>query len=225
MILPAALRAFPQVFHPVARSVLLKSLALTLLLFALLGVGLWAGLHGFFAWIGWSSRTGGLVEAAAAVVLVVASAWLLFRTIAIVVIGLFGDAIVAAIERESYPEQAMQAHDVSAVQGIRLALRSVLRTIGWNLVALPFYIALLVTGVGTLALLLAVNAYLLGRDLADMVEARHPDRPPIPKGTRLAMGFVSALLFLLPVANLLAPVWSAAMAVHVLHGAGRKRDD
>ncbi|RVT43648.1 EI24 domain-containing protein [Sphingobium algorifonticola] len=225
MIVTAALRAFPQIFHPVARAVLIRSLMVTVLLFALLGVGLRAGLHSFFGWIGWAERAGGLVEAAAAVLLAAASAWLLFRSIAIVVIGLFGDAIVAAIERESYPQQAERAHDVSFAQGMRLALRSVLRTVGWNLVALPFYIALLVTGVGTLALLLAVNAYLLGRDLADMVEARHPERPPIPKGTRLAMGFVSALLFLVPVANLLAPVWSAAMAVHVLHGAGRKRDD
>jgi uncharacterized protein involved in cysteine biosynthesis len=32
------------------------------------------------------------------------------------------------------------------------------------------------------------------------------------------MGLVSALLFLVPVANLLAPIFSAAMAVHMLLG-------
>jgi uncharacterized protein involved in cysteine biosynthesis len=36
------------------------------------------------------------------------------------------------------------------------------------------------------------------------------------------MGLVSALLFLLPFINLLAPIWSAAMAVHMLHGVRSK---
>lgn len=224
MILSAALRAFPQIFRPAARAVLLKSLALTLVLFTAFGVGLWAGLRWFFGWIGWAGTTGGIVEAAAAAILTVAATWLLFRAVAIAVLGLFGDQVVDAVERESYPAAAARAKHVSFARGMGLASRSILRTVGWNLVALPFYIALLVTGVGTIILLLAVNGYLLGRDLAAMVEARHPDLPAIPRTTRLAMGLASALLFLVPVANLLAPIWSAAMAVHVLHGRDRKPD-
>lgn len=224
MIVSAALRALPQIFHPAARIVLVKSLGLTLLLFAVFGVGLWWALHAFFAWMGWGGAGGGVVEAAAATLIALATAWLLFRAVAIAVLGLFGDAVVEAVEGESYPLAAARAKPVSTARGMRLALRSVARTIGWNLVALPFYIALLVTGVGTVLLLLAVNAYLLGRDLADMVEARHPDLEPIPKPTRMAMGFVSALLFLAPIANLLAPIWSAAMAVHVLHCRKGKAD-
>ena len=101
-------------------------------------------------------------------------------------------------------------------------MQSVGRTLGWNLVALPGYVLLLVTGVGTIGLFLAVNAYLLGRDLADMVEPRHPGLPPIGRGNRWLMGLVSALLFLIPLVNLLAPIWSAAMAVHMLLGSRRK---
>jgi CysZ protein len=224
MILSAALRAFPQIFRPAARAVLIKSLALTLLIFAGFGAGLWFGLRAVFDWMGWTGTTGGLAEAAAATILTLGAAWLLFRAVAIAVLGLFGDAIVEAVERESYPDAAMRAKAVSLVRGLRLALRSVLRTIGWNLVALPFYIALLVTGVGTLVLLLVVNGYLLGRDLSEMVQARHPDLPAIPSSTRMAMGLISALMFLIPVANLLAPIWSAAMAVHVLHGRKGKSD-
>lgn len=97
-----------------------------------------------------------------------------------------------------------------------------MRTIGWNLLALPAYILLLATGVGTIGLFLTLNAYLLGRDLADMVEPRHPDLPPMARLDRWLMGLVSALLFLVPLVNLLAPIWSAAMAVHMLHGARRK---
>lgn len=48
---------------------------------------------------------------------------------------------------------------------------------------------------------------------------RHPGLPPIPRIDRWLMGLVSALVFVVPFINLLAPVWSAAMAVHMLHGA------
>ena len=86
------------------------------------------------------------------------------------------------------------------------------------MLALPAYLFLLVTGVGTIALFLALNAYLLGRDMADMVEPRHPALPPIGRGSRWLMGLLSAIAFLVPLVNLLAPIWSAAMAVHMLHG-------
>ncbi|CAN5400874.1 hypothetical protein BH10PSE12_BH10PSE12_14260 [soil metagenome] len=215
MILSALWRALPQVFHPAARVVLLKSLALTLLLFAALGGGGWIGLRYGFTRMGWGE--GGYAQVAIATLIALATTWLLFRAVAMAVLGLFSDAIVEAVEAEDYPAAARVARPLSWAAGIRIALRSLGRAIGWNLLALPLYIVLLVTGIGTLALFLAVNAYLLGRDLAEMVESRHPELPPIPAATRLLMGLVSALLFLLPVANLLAPIWSAAMAVHVLH--------
>lgn len=222
MILTALWRALPQVFHPAARAVLLKSLGLTLLLFVGLGVATWWGLQSFFVWIGWGEE--GMARAVAAAVLSLAAAWLLFRIVAIAALGLFSDAIVVAVEKESYPGAAASARPLSWASGTAFALRSLGRNLGWNLVALPFYIALLVTGIGTLALMLGVNAYLLGRDLADMVEGRHPDIPPIPKLRRWSMGLVSALMFLVPVVNLLAPILSAAMAVHVLHGPREKRE-
>lgn len=220
MIVQALWRALPQVFRPVALSVLAKSLALTLLLFAALGWTAWWALGRFFAWIGWGE--GGTAQAVAAAAVAMVAGWLLFRAVAMAVMGLFSDQIVAAVEQESYPAAAARAKPLSMMGGLSLAARSLSRAIGWNLVALPLYVALLVTGVGTIALLIAVNGYLLGRDLAEMVEGRHPDYHGIPPRQRFAMGVVSALIFLIPVANLLAPVWSAAMAVHVMHGRREK---
>ena len=46
----------------------------------------------------------------------------------------------------------------------------------------------------------------------------HPALPPIGRGSRWLMGLLSAIAFLVPLVNLLAPIWSAAMAVHMLHG-------
>ncbi|ANI77765.1 MULTISPECIES: EI24 domain-containing protein [Sphingobium] len=220
MVIIAAMRAFPVIFHPAAMRLLGKSLALTLLIFVMAGLGLWTAVHAVRVYFGWSG--GGLAEAAAATIGVIAMAWLLFRTIAMAIMNLFADDIIAAVERSSYPAAAAEARSLGLGPSVRLALASAARTIGWNLIAMPAYLLLLVTGVGTIGLFLALNAYLLGRDLADMVEPRHAALPPISRLHRWLMGLVSALLFLLPFINLLAPIWSAAMAVHMLHGVRSK---
>ncbi len=220
MILAAALRAFPILFHAATRRLLVKSLLLTLLIFAILGAALWTGFHALRLHFGWGG--GGLAEATATAVAVIAIGWLLFRAIAMAVMGFYADEIVLAVEQDSYPVAARHARPAGMARSLRFALASLGRTLGWNLIALPAYIVLLVTGIGSIGLFLLLNAYLLGRDLADMVEPRHPSLPPIPRGSRWLMGLVSALLFLLPFVNLLAPVWSAAMAVHMLHGVKRK---
>lgn len=195
--------------------VLVRSLGLTLLLFAIFGVAAYYGFTQAVAWMGWTS--GGFAEAAAAALMAIALGWLLFRTVAMAVLNLFSDEIVAAVEARDYPAAAARATPLSFAAGLRMGIRSALRALGWNLLALPLYVALLITGVGTLAVFLGLNAYLLGRDLADMVEGRHPSIPSFGWGQRFIIGFVSALLFLVPVANLLAPIVSAAMAVHLFH--------
>ena len=216
MFLTAALRAFPSLFHGAALRLLFKTLTLTLLIFVALGGSIWAGFHALRLHYGWGG--GGLAEATATALAVVALGWLLFRATAMAAMGLFADDIIETVERQSYPDAAATARPVGWARSGRYALASLRRTLGWNLLALPAYLLLLVTGVGTIALFLALNAYLLGRDMADMVEPRHPALPPIGRGSRWLMGLLSAIAFLVPLANLLAPIWSAAMAVHMLHG-------
>ena len=220
MVITAALRAFPAIFHPAALRLLGKTLLLTFLIFAMAGLGLWTAVHAVRVYFGWGG--GGLAEAAATALGVIALAWLLFRTIAMAAMNLFADEIIVAVERDSYPTAAAGARPLGFAASLRLALASAARTLGWNLIALPAYLLLLVTGVGTIGLFLALNAYLLGRDLADMVGPRHPGLPPISRLHRWLMGLASTLLFLIPLINLLAPIWSAAMAVHMLHGARSK---
>lgn len=223
MMVPLALiRAFPDIFLPAARAVLIRSLLLTIGLFSLLGFGLWWVIRALVEWMGWGEQAG-LAGAAAAALIALFAFWLLFRAVAMAILGFFADEIVVAVEGRSYPAAAASARPVGAGQGMRFAVRSVLRMIGWNIIALPLYIALLATGVGAAALFLALNAYLLGRDLADLVEPRHPDLPPIGGAMRWLMGLAGTLLFLIPVANLFAPVWSAAMAVHMLHANRKSR--
>lgn len=211
-----------QLGDPAFLRVLAKSLGLTLLVFAVLGFGLYWLLVWLFAWLGWSE--GGLAAAASAVMIAAISGWLLFRVVAMAVIGLFTDEIVDAVERKHYPGHAARAAQASYAAQIRIALASAGRAIGWNLAALPLYLVLLVSGVGTVALFFAVNALLLARDLGELIAVRHVPKERwrdwlrSTRGRRMQIGLVAAGLFVVPVLNLLAPILSAAMAAHMLHG-------
>lgn len=202
--------------------VLAESLALTLVVFAILGLGLWWLLDALIGWLGWDE--GGAVAATAALLLTILGAWFLFRVVAIGVINIFADEIVAAVERRHYPEAAARAISPPLALQARVALGSVGRAIGWNLLAMPLYILLLVTGVGTIALVVLVNGWLLSRDLCELVLARHRPRAEwrdwmrAKRGERYPLGLVAALLFVVPVVNLFAPVVGSAMATHMFHG-------
>jgi uncharacterized protein involved in cysteine biosynthesis len=217
MVVTALLRALPQIALPGIRSVLWQTLGLTLLVFVALGVASWWGLRMLFTQMGWL-QVGGIAGAAAAALIAIVCGWVLFRAVAVSIVGLYADHIVTTVEQASYAPRHAAARVVPVTQGMRVAIRSVLRAIGWNLAALPLYAVLLVTGIGAPLLFLIVNAYLLGRDMAELVEGRHPDLPPFTRGERWQIGLVSALLFVPPVVNLFAPVWSVAMAAHMFHG-------
>jgi CysZ protein len=218
--------AVGQLFDRPVLLVLIKSLALTLLLFIGLGVGLWfamgwlAGAAG--AWMGHGAGAGALADIAT-LLLFVLGWWLLFRAVAVAVVGIFADEVVAAVEAKHYPAAHAAARDVPLGRSITMGMGSAARTIGYNLLLAPLYLMLLVTGVGTALAFFFVNAWLLGRDLGDMVAARHMPYAQLDawrrqtRLRRLALGAIGTGLFLVPGINLVAPVLSAAMATHAFH--------
>ncbi len=204
-------------------AVLVKSLALTLAVFALLGLVVWWGVDTLLAT--WTYH--GALASAASLVATVLALWLLFRAVAIAVVGLFADTIVAAVERRHYPDALASARDVSVARSLRMGLGSAARFVATNLMLAPLYLVLLATGIGTAALFLAANSWLLGRDLGDMISARHltPDAMldwrQATTARRFLLGLVGTMLFLVPIANILAPVIGAAMATHIYHRSRR----
>ncbi|MDZ3832004.1 MAG: EI24 domain-containing protein [Sphingopyxis sp.] len=216
-VLPALFLALRDVASPRGLAILLQSLALTLLILAAAGTAIFLLARHLLQSEGWLSAAQADMAGVLVIVLVIAGSWLLFRAVAIMVIGLFADAIVADIEGRHYPVAASRAVDVGWRRTMTLALASLARLILGNILALPLYILLLVTGIGTPLLALAVNAMLLGRDLDAMIGARHPGQAPLERGTRWSLGLLSAASFLVPVVNLLAPIVSTAMAVHLFH--------
>lgn len=221
----AILLSLRQLADPQTLRLLLLTSTITAAIFVGLGAGLWWLLETQVMPRWFPSGQGGIAALVAAGVGLLAL-WFLFRAVAMLVIGMFTDGIVESVEQDHYPEAAASATPVSLAAGLSLGLRSALRAIGWNLLAAPAYIALLVTGVGTVALVVAVSTLLLGRDFEAMVAARHPDMgaSPLSRRDRLLLGLVCALAFMVPLLNLLAPVFGAALAVHMLHGVrGREK--
>lgn len=218
--LPAALaRAIGQLSDPAILRVLAKSIAVTLVIFVLLGAGLWFGLHRVLTDRG--VAYGAELGTALAVLATIIGGWVLFRAVALAVLQFFADEVVRAVELQHYPAAAVSARTLDWHEELRNSLRSAGRVLLVNLVALPFALALLITGVGTAILFWAVNGWLLGRELQDMVWLRHvagdSEQPPIGAGTRFALGAIIAILLTVPFVNLLAPVIGAAAATHLVH--------
>jgi uncharacterized protein involved in cysteine biosynthesis len=219
--------ALGDLADPRILAILLRSLLITLLIFAVMGLGLAWALDGADPcdWVGMETSCalglsgGGL----GAVLLTALAGWLLFPAVALGVVSAYSDRIVAAVEARHYPAALAAARPMGAVDGVALGLRSTVRLIVYNLLALPLYLILLLTGIGTLIAFLAVNGLAIGRDLGEMVAARHGDRATrrawigATRGDRALIGIVVAAIFVVPIVNLLAPVVGAAMATHLYH--------
>lgn len=197
-----------------------KTVALTVAIFLALG---WLGemiIDEALSALGLTSDYGASVLISA--LLIVLAAWLLFRVVALAVLQFFADEVVTAVERRSYPEAAAAARKLGMAEEAKVALGGAGRAILLNLLALPFALVLLFTGIGPALVFWAVNAWLLGRELTDMVWLRHRPvpgaPPPVSKAERFLLGGAIAALFMVPFANLLAPILGAAAATHLVHG-------
>ncbi|MBN8483787.1 MAG: EI24 domain-containing protein [Sphingomonadales bacterium] len=217
----AFLRALSSLADRHLLPIWLKSLALTLLVFAVLAGAGWYGLSALIDRL-WPND--GLGDAVAVLVVVLAG-WLLWRILALAVLQFFADEVVLAVESRDYPEMAARARKLGLHEEGLKAVAGAGRALLYNLIALPIALVLAVTGVGAPLVFLAVNAVLLGRELQDMVWLRHrpsPDSPPPLSGVeRLLLGGVIAVLLTVPVANFVAPFLGAACAVHLIHRKGR----
>ncbi len=199
--------------------VLAKTIILTLLVFGLIGTGLYFGLDTMFSKLGVGD---GLVSVLATFIVLVLGGALLFRTIAVAILWVFSDEVVDAVEDRYYPHHAARSARPNILQSLGMAGRSVARVLGYNLLASPVYILLLVTGVGTALAFLVVNAVILGRDLEDMLIARHgKDHGELGRLTRFSIGLLGTVFMLIPFVNLIVPVVITAMAVHMTHGKTR----
>jgi CysZ protein len=218
MLIADLFAALRQVLSPALRSVLWKSLALTLGLLVLVWLGL-TRLLGFYL-----DRTDlavdyPMVEAFAFFLagagLFVALAYLL-PAVSAIVAGYFLDDVAEVVERTDFPADPPGAPlplGRSLLYGLRFAGLSLLV----NLAALLLFFVPVVN----IAAFFGANAYLLGREYFELAAGRF--RPMADaahmraehRGTVLLAGAILAGLVLVPVLNLLTPLVGVALMVHV----------
>ena len=220
-LFPSLLLATRDLADRAVLRVLGKCVAISLALFAVLGFAGWWGLD-------WLLQRAGLKEATfmgadairtlASGVAALLGLWLAWRAVGIAVVQFFADDVVLAVEQRHYPSAAASARDLPVPAQLRAALASGGRALLFNLLAVPFALALLFTAIGPAVVFVVVNAVLLGRELVQMVALRHPGQHrEIARADRWALGALVTGLLALPLAGLVAPVLGAAAATHLFH--------
>jgi CysZ protein len=231
MIPDPAIRALADIFSPAIRPVLWKVLGLTLLALAALWlVARQAFLYWIMPWIepylpglpDWAGWLGVVAAFVWGVGLAVAVA-MLIAPVSAVVAGFFLDDAADVIEKKDYPADP-PGRPLALGESLVGSLRFFLVIVAANLIAL---FLLLVPGVNLMIFFL-VNGYLLGREYFEFAASRHlgvagaralRSRNP---GTVTLAGLLIALFLLVPVLNLLTPLFAAVTMVHLFKALHRR---
>ena len=218
MLFQAVFAAAREVFSPALRGILWKSIGLTLALLALVWMGL-TRLFDVFLTNHSLSADYPIIDSFAFFLagagLLIALVYLLPAVTAIVA-GYFLDDVAEVVERQDYPAGrpgVALPFGKAILYGLRFAGLSLLV----NLVALLLFF---IPGINIGAFFVA-NAYLLGREYFELAAGRFWPAEDVTRlrmehrGTVLAAGAVLAGLVLVPVLNLITPIFGAAMMVHL----------
>jgi CysZ protein len=211
-MIEAARQAIRDVFSPPFRRVLWTSLALTILLFAVLlaATGLGLSMLTVVRWP-WLDRTIDVVLGLGLVIGLVFLAGPVTAAFA----GLFLDGIAALVERTHYPADA-PGTPLPAIPAAIMSLRFLVVMIVVHVLLLP----LVFLAVGAVVLL-AANAYLISREYFELTAMRHLPRREAQalrkaNGRRLFLaGILPALLALVPLANLFVPMFATSYFTHL----------
>jgi CysZ protein len=224
MIIDSARAAAGHLFSAPFRSVLWKSLGLSLLVL----IALWFGLTQLFDWLalptleGWFTGAPawgewiGFLTAILAGLAVAALLALLIAPITALIASLFLDDVAERVEQIDFPHEAPGRH-MPVVQGAWLSIKFFGVVILGNLLALAL---LLVPGVNIVAFFV-VNAYLLSREFFEFAAMRFRTEAEAKAlrrkhaATVFTAGLVIAAFLAVPLLNLLTPLFAAAMMLHL----------
>ena len=221
-IIPAILKALRQITDPAFRSVLVRSVLLSFVVFAALMAGVWWALEtwgvfdgilgwlfGFFSW---------------SLFLVVT--WVLFPAIVTLFVSLFLDEIANAVELHHYADDS-PATPLGYWEAFVIGLRFTSLLVLLNLFALVLYAFLFWLPLINVFIFYGLNGYLLSREYFDLVALRHHDDGQVARlrrknaGRLFLTGVAFAFLLTIPVVNLIAPIIGVAAMVHIFKGLGK----
>lgn len=211
-MIKAAFKALSDLTSPDFRGILWKSIGLALLLFAGVFAAVMA-LFWFLTLVPWPWLE--TLMAVGSGLLLLVLFFFLMSPVTAMFAGLYLDTVAEKVERKHYPNDAAGVAP-PALKGILLAVQFGALVLLVNLLALP----LVFTGFGAIALVV-INAYLLSREYFEMAAMRSM---PVAEakafrkengGTVFIAGLLPALLTLLPIVNLVLPLFATSYFVHL----------
>lgn len=228
LILKAAAKSLAQFLSdPKLWLLLLISAILSGLLLAGLFSGVWYGVREGVAWIAghWPKYAGWLkwTEGTLGFIVAALTSFLLFPAVFGLVASFFQESVADAVEARHYP-QLGKADGAPFAASVLSAARFFLIMITVNVAALPLYLLLLPFGGAGAVLMLLVNGLLAGREYYEVVALRRltPAQMDAARRTNRGAYFLTgvgiAALALVPILNLMVPVFGIAVMVHVFHG-------
>lgn len=230
-------KALAQMSDPAFRSVLLRALLASAVLFLVVWAAAWFAL----SWVGdmlsdWiaardlEGTTSSVLQwilGALSVAGVVVASFLLFPASTTLILSLLLDDIAAAVERRHYPGLPAPRKQ-PVLEALRGALAFAGVTILLNLIALPFYLLLLFVPPLNLFVFYGLNGYLLGREYFELVAVRRIEAAVAGRlrrryrGKVFVAGMVIAFLLSLPLINIAMPIVATGFMVHVFEAARRR---
>jgi CysZ protein len=216
MVISSARRASSSLFSPGSRSVVLKSLGLTLLLF----LGLWFGLYNlvstyllpFLDQWSWLATT---ILWFLGVGVVIGAAFLIAPTSALFA-GLFLDEVAEQIEVNDYPDH-QPGMAVPLGPSLWMAAKFGIVVLLANLIAL---ILVWFAGFGLIVFFL-INGYLLGQEFFKFAAMRFQNEKDVKQLSKqysleiFLAGLIIAAVMTIPIINLVTPVFATIMMVHL----------
>ena len=218
MIIEAARLAASELLRPRFRSVMLKSIGLTILLF----IAAWIGLEYLFSTFLLPFLGGWPWVATAAVWLLGAGVFIgagfLLGPVTAVFAGIFLDEAAEHVEETWYGDDP-PGRPIPLPESLWLTTRFTLLVIFANLIAL---LLVLLPGIN-FAIFFLVNGYLLGREYFTLAAIRRVGRKQAKvlrsryAGTIWMAGFLMAIPLSVPLLNLVIPIVGAATFTHLFH--------
>jgi len=224
LILSSFFKGFGQLSDPRTRSVILKSVGASVVVFIGLYIALYFGLKlTAFVAIGWLETIfDGLAQFGVMVL-----TWFLFPAVVTAVGSFMLDSVVEAVEERHYPGKKI-AQGQTFSQSLLPTLKFLGTTVGYNLLILPLFIVPPLWPFIPF-IYLGLNGYLLSREFFELVALRRitvEDARLLQarwKTPLLMAGIGFAFLLTVPILNLIAPVIATATMVHLFE-AWRAKD-
>jgi len=221
-------RSWQQLLHPKFRGVMFTAVGAAAATLVILTMALNAYWPESYA-VGWEwlDEFGDWIASAGFWAVVTVGSYFLFPGIVTMVMSVLADQIAGAVEEEYYPNRP-GTRKVPISDVLWSATKLTLLMVFLNmLAAIPYLILFFLTAsTGALALFIAINGYLLGREYYEMVAIRHVNQRAVTtsrithSGKIFVVGAMIAGMFLVPFLNILAPIIGAAMMTHIVHQLG-----